>query len=387
MQFAIIGAGIGGLTTAHALLRQGRTVQVFEAAPTLREVGAGVVLGANAMHALDRLDLHDVVRAQGQPITGLTLRGRNGQLLNEADTTPFTRRVGYENLAIHRVALQRVLLDALPAGTVQLGKALAHVAPAADSVAAHFADGSTVRAEALLAADGLRSRVRLQLLPGSKPRYAGYTCWRAVVDGSTLGLPAGKSTEIWSGPAGRFGYVPLAHGQVYWFACVNSPVPDNPRFRTFTVTDLRRHFASLPAPVAHLLALTRDDQLLWNDILDLKPLSRFAFGRVLLLGDAAHATTPNLGQGAGQAVEDAIALTTCLHQQPTDLLAAFRAFEARRRPRTTRIVEQSWQVGRLAQLATPWLAALRDAVLSRVPASVNERQLAFLYQGEGVSRD
>jgi 2-polyprenyl-6-methoxyphenol hydroxylase-like FAD-dependent oxidoreductase len=383
MQFSIIGAGIGGLTTAHALLQQGHKVRVYEAAQSLREVGAGVVLGANAMQALHRLGLHDAVRAQGQPVQGLALLSRRGQVLNATNTTAFTQRLGFENLAIHRVALQQTLLAALPTGTVQLGKALTRFDTDARSVRAHFADGSTADADALLAADGLRSRVRRQLLPASTPRYAGYTCWRAVVEGSSLGLPAGQSGEIWGGRAGRFGYVPLANGQLYWFACINSATPNNARFRAFRVADLRAHFAPLPAPVDAILALTSDEQLLWNDILDLPPLPRFDFGRVLLLGDAAHATTPNMGQGAGQAVEDAVALAACLAAQASNVEAAFRAFDARRRPRTTRIVEQSWQLGRIAQLESPWLTTLRDGAMRLVPARVNEKQMAFLYQGEG----
>ena len=386
MDFTIIGAGIGGLTTARALLSAGHQVQVFERADALREVGAGVVLGANAMHVLHHLGLHQAVRTAGHPVTTLSLLGRRGQLLNAADTTAFTQSIGFDNLAIHRASLQRVLLDALPPGTVQLGKAFTHFTESAEAVTAHFADGSTAQAAGLLAADGLRSRVRLQLLPNSQPRYAGYTCWRAVLPADSLQLPAGKSTEIWGGQAGRFGYVPLADGQVYWFACLNSPEPNNPRFRAFTVADLQRQFASLPPPVPELLALTTDAQLLWNDILDLKPLRRFAFDRVLLLGDAAHATTPNMGQGAGQAIEDALALANCLHLHPTDLAGAFRAFEARRRPRTTRIVEQSWLMGRLGQLESPLLTGLRDAVLQHTPASVSTRQMAFLYQGQGPGK-
>ena len=382
-KFIIIGAGISGLTTAHALLRQGYPVQVFEAATALREIGAGVVLGANAMQVLEQLGLGKAVREAGQPIRSIALLGRRGQVLTAADTSAFAQRLGQNNLGIHRAALQRALLAALPPGTVHLGRALAQVAPGPEAVTAHFADGTHATADALVAADGLRSRVRLQLLPGSQPRYAGYTCWRAVVDGRSLQLPPGQTVEIWGGRAGRFGYVPLADGQVYWFACVNSSQANNPDYRAFTVADLRQQFAPLPSPVAELLAITRDEQLLWNDIMDIEPLPGFAFGRVLLLGDAAHATTPNMGQGAGQAVEDALALTKCLLLHPHNLGSAFRAFDARRRPRTTRIVQQSWLMGRLGQLESPWLTGLRDAALSRIPAWVNAKQMAFLYQGEG----
>lgn len=377
MDITIIGAGIGGLTAAQALLQQGHTVRVLEAAPALREVGAGVVLGANAMQALDRLGLHAAVRAQGEVVARLALLDRHGRVLNAADPTPFTRRLGYDNLAIHRAALQGVLLAALPAGTVQLGGAFARFTAGAQTVTVHGADGRSIETEALVGADGLRSAVRGQVLPNSCPRYAGYTCWRGVVDGRGLGLPVGHSAELWGGRAGRFGYVPLASGQVYWFACLNSPVPDHPALRAYTVDDLRRKFRPLPAPVDALLARTPPEQLLWNDIFDVKPLKRFAFGRVLLLGDAAHATTPNLGQGAGQAVEDAPALAACLARFPGDVSAAFAA---QRRPRTTQIVEQSWRLGQAAQLESPWLTALRDAVMRRVPPRFTQRQLAFLYQ-------
>jgi 2-polyprenyl-6-methoxyphenol hydroxylase-like FAD-dependent oxidoreductase len=168
---------------------------------------------------------------------------------------------------------------------------------------------------------------------------------------------------------------------VYWFACINSAKARNPYYRAFRLADLQRHFADYHSPIPELLALTTDEQVIWGDILDLKPLKRFHFGRVLLLGDAAHATTPNMGQGAGQAVEDAAVLASCLAQAPS-IEAAFQAFDHQRRPRTTRIVQQSWQLGKVAQIQQPWLVSLRNAVMRRVPASVNNRQMEFLYKTE-----
>jgi 2-polyprenyl-6-methoxyphenol hydroxylase-like FAD-dependent oxidoreductase len=165
---------------------------------------------------------------------------------------------------------------------------------------------------------------------------------------------------------------------VYWFACLNSAVPDNPTFRAFRVADLQREFAAFPSPVPALLALTRDEQLLWNDILDLKPLRHLAYGRVLLLGDAGHATTPNLGQGAGMAIEDAAELAACL--TPTADPAAFRRFEQRRLPRTTRIVRTSWDLGRVGQLENPFLTGVRNALMRLLPAFVSRRQMAWLYE-------
>ncbi|KUG09704.1 FAD-dependent oxidoreductase [Solirubrum puertoriconensis] len=378
MHFLIIGAGIAGLTTALALHRQGHQVDVYEAAPSLREIGAGVVLGANAMQALGHLGLHDAVHAAGFAVKRISLLDEHGQVLNDIDTRPFTERLGYDNLAIHRADLQRVLLEHLPPGVLHLGKPLERFEQHDNQVTAYFADGSSAAADALLAADGIRSRVRLQLLPHTQPRYAGYTCWRGVTDGAALQTLAGRSTESW-GAAGRFGMVPLGNGQVYWFACINSKTPQNPVYKGFRLADVQQHFANFHAPIPELLALTTDEQVIWGDIIDLKPLKHFAYGRVLLLGDAAHATTPNMGQGAGQAVEDAAMLAQCLREQ-TNLHAAFRLFEQRRLPRTTRIVRQSWQLGQVAQFSQPWLVTLRNAVMRRVPNSVNTQQMQFLYE-------
>ena len=377
--FLVIGAGIGGLATAQALLQLGHRVRMYEAAAELREIGAGVVLGANAMRALDELGLHAAVQPVGTPLTTVRLLDEHGRVLNRADTSGFTERLGYDNLAVHRADLQRELLRALPPGVVQLGHRLARFEQTTTHVTAFFENGEQATAEALVAADGIRSRVRRQLLPASQPRYAGYTCWRAVVHVDAPGLPTSGSSETW-GRAGRFGLVPVAAGRLYWFACLNSPEANNPIFRAYRVADLQRQFAGFHAPILQVLAATTDADLLWGDLFDLAPLASLAFGRVLLLGDAGHATTPNLGQGAGMAVEDAAVLARCLRRAPADLPAAFRSFDRQRRPRTRRIVEQSRQLGMLAQFTPPWLAPLRNAALAAVPDWLTARQMAWLYQ-------
>ncbi|OUJ72499.1 FAD-dependent monooxygenase [Hymenobacter crusticola] len=381
MHFLIIGAGINGLTTARALLNLGHTVQVFEAARELREIGAGVVLGANAMRALQQLGLYETVQAYTQPVKGLRLLDHQGRALQTADTEPFTRKLGFDNVGIHRADLQKALLSELPSTIVHLGKPFVRFEEKDHQVTAHFADGSTATGDALLAADGIRSRVRLQLLPQSQPRYAGYTCWRAVVDAASLGLPPGNSTEIWGTRGRRFGYVPLVDGRVYWFACVNTPTPNDPVFKNLHKPEVEQLFADLPYPAPALLAHTPADAYLWGDILDIKPIRRFAYGRVLLLGDAAHATTPNLGQGAGQAVEDAAILARCLEQN-AELPAAFREFERRRRPRTTRIVQTSWFLGWASQIKNPFIYQLRNTVMRLLPAAVAQWQMAFLYEAD-----
>lgn len=377
--FLVIGAGIGGLATAQALLRLGHQVRVYEAAAELREVGAGVVLGANATRALDELGLHAAVRLVSTPLTTVRLLSERGQVLNRANTLPFTERLGYDNLGVLRADLQRELLRALPPGVVHLGHRLARFEQTNTHVTAFFENGEQATAAALVAADGIRSRVRRQLLPASQPRYAGYTCWRAVVQADIPGLPTTGSSETW-GRAGRFGLVPVANKRIYWFACLNSPAPNNPILQTYRVADLQQRFADFHAPIPQVLAATTDANLLWGDLFDLAPLANLAFGRVLLLGDAGHATTPNLGQGAGMAIEDAAVLARCLGRTPADLPAAFKRFDQQRRPRTRRIVEQSRQLGQLAQFTPAWLVPLRNAALAAVPDWLTARQMAWLYQ-------
>jgi 2-polyprenyl-6-methoxyphenol hydroxylase-like FAD-dependent oxidoreductase len=379
MEFVVVGGGIGGLTTALALIRAGHGVRVFEAAGELREVGAGVVLGANAMRALDTLGVHDAVRAAGCEITDMQVREGGGRVITDVSTVKFTERVGYGNVAIHRAELQRILLRHLPEGTVETGAVFDRFELQGSEVVAWFENGLVVKADGLVGADGLRSRVRMQVAPESKPRFAGYTCWRGVLDGAGLELGAGGTVECWGDKGRRFGYVPVGGGRVYWFACVNSAAPGSPMYRGWRMEDLRRCFGDFHAPVPELLAQTSDEQLLWNDILDIKPLKRFAYGRMLLVGDAAHATTPNLGQGAGQAVEDAAMLVRCLGESAA-VERAFALFDERRRPRTTRIVNVSWQMGKMAQLESGWMGRVRNFLVRSTPERVSERQMAFLYE-------
>lgn len=378
MKFIVVGGGICGLTTAIALIRSGHEVQVFESATEPREVGAGVVLGANAMRALHTLGIHDAVKAAGSEVSHMRVCEANGTPISEMDTLKFTQSSGFHNIAIHRAELQQVLLDHLPGGTVQFGSVFERFEDHGNQITARFAREFRAKADGLIAADGIRSRARFQVFPKSLPRFAGYTCWRGIAEASTLRLPVGRSCEFWGG-ANRFGFVPLTAGRVYWWACTNSSIPNNPAFRGWQIADLKRQFGEFSSPVPELLARTPDDRLLWNDILDIKPIRSFAHGRMLLLGDAAHATTPNLGQGAGQAVEDAATLKRCL-QQARALPKSFTEFDKLRRSRTTKIVNMSWQLGRIAHLESSGLTYLRNALLRSMPKRMSEQRMAFLYQ-------
>ncbi len=374
--FAILGGGIGGLTTAIALQRRGFPVTLYEAAPQIRAVGAGLALAGNAMRAYEEIGIAAEVIAVGTRLQVARGKTQRGALISETSTEDLRQRFGVvNNFTVHRADLHEALLGMLTPGTVHLGKAAVSVQQNEQGVSIQFADGTTATTDFLVAADGIHSVVRRQLLPETSPRYSGYTCWRGVVDDLPPNIDLNEMTETW-GKGRRFGVVPIGKNRIYWFATLNAAQND-PRMRDARVSDLQEYFRDFHFPIPQLLERTRDDQVIWGDIIDIKPISRFAFDRILLIGDAAHATTPNLGQGACMAVEDAATLMNAVMQY--EPLEAFRKFEAHRIGRTTGIVNQSFTFGNLAQLENPVLMWMRNTALRMVPKSTVANQLKGLF--------
>jgi 2-polyprenyl-6-methoxyphenol hydroxylase-like FAD-dependent oxidoreductase len=376
MKTAIIGGGIAGLTAAIALKRIGVESEVFEAAPDIKPLGAGLGLAANAIKAFRKLGIADDVIAAGHCLSAFTICDEKRRTITRTDSRAVSQKHGLDNFTIHRGRLHEALLRHLDPATLHAGKRAVDFQETEAGVTLHFQDGSHYTASQVIVAEGIHSPLRRKLLPSSAPRYAGYTCWRAVID--YPGAEAlQEATETW-GPQGRFGIVPLAGGQVYWFACVNAP-HNSPEMKAYRVLDLLRVFGSYHDPIPAILRQTQDEQLLWNDICDLDPIRQFAFGRLVLIGDAAHATTPNMGQGACQAIEDAVVLADEL-QKGGSLADAAKRFEARRLTRTHWVVNQSFRIGQVAQLENRLLTGLRNQLFRLLPASVHERQLEKLYE-------
>lgn len=375
--FSILGGGIGGLSLAIALQRKGISCAVFEAAPAFKPLGAGLGLAGNAVKAYADIGIDNQVIAAGKKLRFANLKDQKGNLISRTDVEAMTRKFGVVNsFTIHRADLHDILFGMVAPGTVQLGKAAIDFSQDDQGVTITFADGTSVRSDYLVAADGIHSVVRKKLLPKSTPRYSGYTCWRAVTEGFPEGMNMDETSESW-GPGRRFGAVPLTNRRVYWFATLNAPRQD-PKMRDARIADLHKFYEGFHFPIPELLAMTRDDQLIWSDIIDLKPIRQFAFGRVLLIGDAAHATTPNLGQGACMAIEDAATLANALVKyEPAE---AFQRFEEHRINRTTGIVNQSWTLGKIAQVENRFITSLRNGFFRILPGSAIEKQLKELYE-------
>ncbi|WP_277587013.1 FAD-dependent monooxygenase [Psychrobacillus antarcticus] len=375
MKIAIIGGGIGGLCAAVTLQKQGFSVQVYEANSMFQPVGAGIGIGSNAMQALMEIGVGEDVFANGHVLHTQVFQNQNGKSLNTVDLTILKKLYGQENITIHRAKLHRTFLEALKPNTLNFNKKCISTEQNDDQVTIRFEDGTTVTADILLAADGIHSSIRQQLVPGSIPKYAGYTCWRGITENKGR-VDEYTSTELWS-TKGRFGMAPMKDGLVYWFACINTAAR-NPQFQQLNSQEIGGLFQHFPEVVHNVISTTPLKSILHHDISDIKPLRHFVFGRVVLLGDAAHATTPNMGQGAGQAIEDAIVLGNGFKQfEHVDKVLAF--YEEKRVARTAKVIRLSRQIGAIAQTQMRPIAGVRDFLFPFIPSKVLMNRLKFLF--------
>lgn len=374
--FAIVGGGIGGLTLGIALQLKGFNVTIFESAPGLKPLGAGITLAGNAVKALIQIGIADAILQAGKILQSLIIKDPKGNVLTQTNAETLSRKFGVINsFSIHRGDLQNILVSQLTAGSLVTGKKLLNFCQKPSGVTLYFEDGTYAAADYLIACDGIHSIVRKILLPESETRYSGYTCWRGVIDDVPADIDSSETSETW-GKGSRFGIVPLANHKLYWFACINAQQNDA-SLRAFKIPDLLSYFGNYHSPVAEILKKTKNEQLIWGDIIDLKPIKKFAFSNIVLAGDAAHATTPNMGQGACMAIEDAAVLANCLEEYST-AEEAFQKFENKRIVRTTKIVNDSWTIGKVAQLENTFLTGLRNAAIKLTPPSVSEKQVRFL---------
>ncbi|WP_307720702.1 FAD-dependent monooxygenase [Paenibacillus validus] len=374
----IIGGGIGGLAAARALHMQGWECCVCEKADSRTGAGAGIVLAANAMKALDRLGAGDAVRAQGSPVRQGLIRTWDGKRITRLPVEEQARRFGSESWMIHRADLHAVLIALLPVDTIIYGRRLVRFEQTEWNVTAHFENGETATGALLIGADGLHSTVRRALFGHTPLRYAGFTAFRGICrfPEARIAGDVGEGFEAW-GPGVRFGATPIGRGDIFWFAAVNAP-------EGFTVPPGRRkpavlaHLRGWASPVEALVEATDETAVLSHDVFDRTTLPRWSEGRVTLLGDAAHPMLPNLGQGGAQAMEDALVLARALAEADPDVPQALTAYERSRLPRTTRVVRDSRRMGRLVQLEHPAAIAIRNRILRAMPPGLQLQRLDWL---------
>jgi 2-polyprenyl-6-methoxyphenol hydroxylase-like FAD-dependent oxidoreductase len=366
MRIAVVGAGIGGAAAGIALARAGHDVVVCERAERPGEVGAGIVLWGNAVAALRRIGAADAVLAHASRMGSGELRSARGRLLASQDLRIWDAELGAPSVVIHRSRLLDALLGVLGPERVRFGRECVGVEALDGGARVRFSAGNAEDADVVVGADGLRSLVRAHLHGDAAPRYAGYTCWRAVARVPRSLVDDGTFCETW-GRGARFGWLRLPDESVYWFATVDAPPGGRDASDADALARLAALYGAWWGPIPELIRATRPEHLLRNDILDRPPRdARWGCGRITLLGDAAHATTPNIGQGACLAIEDGVSLADHLASGP-DVAASLRAYERERHRRTAWIVRFSWRLGAVAQWRAPLACALRDASLALTP--------------------
>ncbi len=351
---AIVGAGIGGLAAARALTGLGYEVRVLERDSKPRTEGAGLTLWPNAIDALRTLGLGDLIEERTRVVSQAVALTPAGALVTHMPVDRIAKRFG-PLVSARRADIVEGLLERVDA-TVEFG-----VEARVIDGALH-ADGERLDSELIVGADGIGSAVRELVAPGMPPRTAGYSAWRGVAE-TDEGVPEGVTEMMGCGK--RFGYVRLNDSRTYWFAVIVDGDGSE---------DLGEIFGGWHGPVLELLAATSPSDRSYLELRDLAPLPRWHRDRYVLIGDAAHAMTPNLGQGAAQALRDVVVLRQELDaKQPAE---AFRGYERARKRRAERISKQSRMMGRIVQTRSPLVARLRDGLARRTPAAVAAWQLS-----------
>lgn len=375
MNIAIIGGGIGGLATALSLKKLGINAHIYEQASSFKPLGAGIGVGSNVMRALANLNVSNTILQQGMPLYEQQFLNKSFQVMNTIDFSLLKEKFGEETITIERANLHKSFYHMLDKRDIHFNKQVQSFKQTDENVTLYFTDGTKTTVQYVIAADGLHSIFRQTLAPAHTPRYAGYTCWRGITKNKDDVTPH-ISSEAWS-DQGRFGWAPMYNNTVYWFACLNAPERDE-YLRSLSKEGVAYHFRHFPPVIQRLITETEDQYFLHHDIYDIKPLDTFIYDRICLLGDAAHATTPNMGQGAGQAIEDAYELMIAI-KKTASMKEAFAHYDKKRVPKTKKVINISRQIGKAAQWDHPCLVKFRDVAFPFIPHALLFHRLTFLF--------
>lgn len=345
---AIVGAGLGGLTAALALHRFGIPVTVFERAPKLAEIGAGITISPNPAKVLYALGLEQEVDKIGTivPTQGV-LHWRTGEVLarNERGDAP-RQKFGAPYYQMHRADLHDVLVEAMlkrAPGSIQLDKNLVDIEHNNEGgVTLAFADKTREKFDAVIGADGIRSRVRAVLFGEQKPRFTGRVAWRGLVDANKVDWEPPVSSAMLIGPGKGIGYYPVRNGELYNYLaiCRSDEWAVEGWNERSEVSEVLREFDGWYSPIRQVIEQTEPDQCYKWGLFDRPPVERWTIERVTLLGDAAHPMLPYMGQGAAMAIEDGMVMGRALAASDT-FEEAFARYEKARHERTRMVQEES----------------------------------------------
>jgi 2-polyprenyl-6-methoxyphenol hydroxylase-like FAD-dependent oxidoreductase len=380
MKVLVVGGGIGGLTAARALLDVGFEVSVLERRPLAGMLSGpgGIFIQKNAMRVMEVLDEGRIAKrlyAEG----GTVLDGGFFDIRGQPLYINRPSFAGEANLgvAVLRPVLQKILYESLPAGTVRTDAACErfHVEP--NGVTIHLSTDEEIKADVLVGADGLRSKVRAHIGDNAAPVYSGQTCWRGAFRSQDVSLDPRYSWQEWWGVGSRFGYFNTGQGTACFYGFVNSAAGGGDS--NGPLASLREHFSGYGKQVGDVIASLNEQAVYRDDIFDRDPPGNtWGTGPVTLLGDAAHPTQPTLGQGGCMAIEDGFELAKAL-KRGGPVTEAVRGFEAARTPRVGRVVRDSRNVALLANTPSPMGAWARNWVYRLTPRKLGDLQFKWLF--------
>ncbi|MBP2615529.1 FAD-dependent monooxygenase [Chryseobacterium jejuense] len=358
---SIIGAGIGGLTLGSVLQQNGYNFTIYESAPEIKPVGAGIMMAVNAMQVFDKLGLKEKIENAGNKIHRITLSNESLKPFSKTEILELEAQYKSCNVAIHRAELQRILAENLDQNSIKLNHSLQKIEKKENYIL-DFENGNQIESTIVFGADGIKSPIRNQILKTGLIRSSGQKCWRGLVDFELPEHHHHEAFEMW-GKGKRFGFVKISEKKVYWYACIN----EKSFSRYSQITDLFKDFDDL---VLNLIEATQKENIICNEITDLTPIPQWYTENLCLIGDAAHATTPNMGQGACQAIEDAYVLGRLLEKNK-DFNAVFEEFQKIRRRKVDYIVNTSRTIGKVSQWE--YGNSLRNFMMSLIPESINQK--------------
>lgn len=358
---SIIGAGIGGLTLANILKKQNLDFTLYESAPEIKPVGSGIMMAINAMQIFDKLGLKEKIEEAGHKIHSVSVTDRHLKNISTTHVLALEKKYNSCNVAIHRADLQRILAENIGFEKINLQYALKEIRKE-ENYRLRFENGNEIESRIVFGADGIHSKIRTQILKTGKIRDTGQICWRGLAEFDLPKQYSREAVEIW-GKGKRFGFVKMTGKKIYWYAVINQGL--HKRYQS-----IAENFHGFHPMIIDMINATLPENIILNALTDLAPIPQWYADNLCLIGDAAHATTPNLGQGACQSIEDAYVIGKLL-ERTDDFNYIFKEFQKIRRKKVDYIVDTSWKIGQFSQWERA--TALRNSLMRMVPERFNRK--------------
>jgi 2-polyprenyl-6-methoxyphenol hydroxylase-like FAD-dependent oxidoreductase len=320
----------------------------------------------------------DTISRTGKLLGSISVGGPDGDAWYSLPASKVIKKFGFGTVAIHRGRLQSILLQALDPQKIHTAKKLKNFSQEGGQVTAFFDDGSSYQGSCMIGADGLRSIMRQQLFGEQPLRYSGQTCWRGIVNHTLPEKVRDAMFELWGTRSGqRFAYSQITEHEVYYYATLATAPGGKDEGDIKTL--LHKHYNSFGSIASSIIEAIHPTTVIRTDLYDLQPMKTWTKGNVALLGDAAHATTPNLGQGAAQAIEDAFVVISCLKEH-AHISEALQSYNRKRLRKAHHIVNTSWKFGQLTNMHNPVGIALRNWMIRSTPDFITDKQIEKAYK-------